>query len=315
MSKLPFDRGLAHYDEPPPSRLEGPSHLEELRANDRFRFANALHAWIEVADDGVITAYGQEGGGMLGATTLAVAGKEATFAAVPFTDITGEPDEDTDRVRFTQTSGGRTGIPTPRHVNRPPFVQLAAPTAWSTVEVTLWADGRHECRFAGASAFPRHWLYDDSGALVAKSGTIDYRRWYRMSFGAATPWGNVDEEVVTGQVESDLERVLSRQIMSDDVKIKKLKAGQHLTRQGDEGADMFLLLDGVVTVTVDDEVVAELGPGAVLGERAAMEGGRRTSTVTARTTCRVAVTSGESLAADARRSLAGEHRREDTGPE
>ena len=30
-------------------------------------------------------------------------------------------------VRFTQTAGGRTGVPTPRRVNRPPFVQVSAP--------------------------------------------------------------------------------------------------------------------------------------------------------------------------------------------
>lgn len=313
MSKLPFDRGLAHYDEPPPERLEGPAHLEELRAHDRFRFANALDAWIGVTD-GVVTSWGQGGGGMIGATTLAVAGKETTFAAVPYADILGEPVVTATSVRFTQTAGGRTGVPTPRRVNRPPFVQLAAPTAWSTVELTLWADGRSSCRIAGASPFPRHWLYDDSGALVAKSGTIEYRRWYRRSFGTATPWGNVDEEVVTGQVESDLERVLSRQIMSGGTKVMKLKAGQRLTRQGDEDGEIYLLLDGVVTVAVDDDVVAELGPGAVLGERAAIEGGRRTSTVTARTVCRVAVTSPATLAGDARAMLAEEHRREETRP-
>ncbi len=243
MSKLPFDRGLAHYDDPPPERLDGPAHLEDLRANDRFRFANALNAWIEVTD-GAITAAGQDGGGMIGVTTLAIAGTAATFAAVPYNDIVGEPERQGDAVRFTQTAGGRTGLPTPRRVNRPPFVQLAAPTAWSTVEVTLWADGRHDCRFAGASPFPRHWLYDDSGSLVAKSGTIEYRRWYRSSFGATTPWGNVDTDVVTGQVESDLERVLSRQIMGGATTVRRLKAGQHLTRQGDHGSELYLLLDG-----------------------------------------------------------------------
>jgi CRP-like cAMP-binding protein len=66
----------------------------------------------------------------------------------------------------------------------------------------------------------------------------------------------------------------------------------------------------VVTVSVVAQVVAELGPGAVLGERATIEDGCRTSTVTARTTCRVAVTDPAALEADVRRTLAGEHRRE-----
>ncbi len=59
-----------------------------------------------------------------------------------------------------------------------------------------------------------------------------------------------------------------------------------LTGQGDHGRGPYLLLDGVVTVSVDDEVVAEIGSEAVLGERSAIAHGCRTSTVTARTTCR-----------------------------
>jgi CRP-like cAMP-binding protein len=54
-----------------------------------------------------------------------------------------------------------------------------------------------------------------------------------------------------------------------------------------------LLLDGVVAVEVDGDEVAEIGPGAVLGERAVLEGGTRTATLRARTGCRVAVVSPE----------------------
>ena len=47
------------------------------------------------------------------------------------------------------------------------------------------------------------------------------------------------------------------------------------------------LLDGVLQVEVDGETVAEVGPGAILGERAAVEGGSRTATLRAVTPCRV----------------------------
>jgi hypothetical protein len=43
--RAPFDWGVLHYDEPPPSRIDD---LEVLRRADRFRFANHLRAWIEV---------------------------------------------------------------------------------------------------------------------------------------------------------------------------------------------------------------------------------------------------------------------------
>ena len=45
-----------------------------------------------------------------------------------------------------------------------------------------------------------------------------------------------------------------------------------LMRQGDPGEELFLLLDGILRVEVDGKAVADLGPGAVLGERPA--GGR-----------------------------------------
>ena len=46
---------------------------------------------------------------------------------------------------------------------------------------------------------------------------------------------------------------------------------------------MFLILDGMFVVEVDGEQVAEIGPGAVVGERASLEGGLRTATLRATT--------------------------------
>ena len=47
MPKLPFELGVARYDAPPPEHLEE-GDLERLRAEDRFREANRLAAFIEV---------------------------------------------------------------------------------------------------------------------------------------------------------------------------------------------------------------------------------------------------------------------------
>ena len=91
--------------------------------------------------------------------------------------------------------------------------------------------------------------------------------------------------------------------------IRKLKAGKLLVEQGAPGAELFLLLDGVLSVEVDGEPIAELGPGAVLGERAVLEGGQRTSSLRAVTACRVAVAAAEQLDLDHlrswRRAIAG----------
>ena len=184
-------------------------------------------------------------------------------------------------MRFEQTAGGRTGVPAPRRVNRPPYVQVSAPLAWTTLQLTLHADGRQEHRLIGASPFPRHWVYDANGRLEGKSATIDYREWSTEVFGDRTPWGCCDSPVLVSAVETALEREMSLAIMrsGERPKIRRLAAGEHLTEQGEEADELYLLLDGLLQVEVDGNVLSEIGPGAVLGERAMLEHGRRTATL------------------------------------
>jgi len=92
--------------------------------------------------------------------------------------------------------------------------------------------------------------------------------------------------------------------------IRKLKAGTTLVRQGEAGTEVFLLLDGVLRVEHDGERLAEYGPGAMLGERAHLEGGLRTSTLVAVTACRVACVEGSALEREALDELSTGHRRE-----
>ena len=65
--------------------------------------------------------------------------------------------------------------------------------------------------------------------------------------------------------------------------IREVKTGNVLAEQGTQGDELYLLLNGVLVVEVDGEQLAELGPGAVLGERAVLEGGARTATLRAAT--------------------------------
>ena len=306
--KLPFELGIGHYDQVPPEVL---TDLEELRAADRFRFANDLRAWIEV-EDGRIVDHGYSGHGMIGSTTLRLAGRSATFAAVEFTDIQQEPEVGDGWVRFTQTAGGRTGAPMPRRVSRPPFIQIESPTAWTTLSLTIHTDGRSEYALTGASKFPRHWIYDSEGKLAAKSGLIDFKTWSMENFDDNTPWGGIDEPAVVAQIESALERQLSATIMQADKepKIRKLKKGATLVEQGAWGADIYVLLDGLLSVEVNGEPVAQVGPGAIVGERALLEGGKRTSTLRALTACKVAVAAADDIDRDALLQLAEGHQRE-----
>lgn len=312
-----FDMGITHYDEPPPEQLTNPAaDLEALRRADRFRFANALRAWIEVDSHETITGFGYSGGAVMGSSTVRLAGLTHSFEAVGLPLIQQPPEVGPDgrSVCFVQTAGGRTGLPAPRRVRRKPFVQWQAPLVWTTLSLTIAVDGTTSSDVPGASRFPRHWIYDTGGGLARKSGMTDFSDWYRRSFGKHSPWGDEDSPALVTAVESALERGLSARIMhgGSKPKIKKLKAGTTLVHEGDRSDSVFLVLDGVLRVDKGGERLAEYGPGALLGERAALEGGLRTSTLVAVTACRIAVANAADLDRAALRTLSEGHRREDS---
>ncbi len=311
LNKAMFESGVAHYDEPPPDRIDD---LEELREADRFRFANRLAAWVDIEDGVIVDAgYASASGGLMGATTVRVAARAATFAAPSMPDLRAEPEWVDGTVRFMQTVGGRTALPAPRRVNHPPYVQLRAPLVWSTLALTFRPDGSSSFEMLGASVFPRHWVYDADGALAAKAGLADFKQWYRKAFGKHSPWGNENSKTFVTAVETALERDLATKIMRGGQKpsVDTLKAGALLTEQGEPGDDVYLLLDGVLVMEVDGEPLAELGPGAIVGERAVLEGGTRTATLRAVTKVRVAIAKSDQLDLDALAEVSLGHRREE----
>ena len=171
LPKLPFTFGVAHYDDPPPDRVD---HIETMHRADLFREANELKAWVEV-EGGKIVDYGHAGRGRIGLTRLKLGPKEIAVPAVAMPTL-----QDTEVgdgwVRFTQTAGGRTGMPAPRSVRGKPYFQINSAIAWTTLALTIRADGTSEYELAGASTFPRHWIYDSDGGLVQKSGVIDFEQ-------------------------------------------------------------------------------------------------------------------------------------------
>lgn len=308
LSRLPFEVGVTHYDRPLPDHYDD---IEDLVGDDRFRFANVLSAWVEVTD-GRIVAHGHQGSGRMGATTVGRGRATMTFPAVALPDLQSTPEVSSQAVTFVQTAGGRTALPAPRRVSHPPFVQVEAPLVWTTLSLTIRADGTSSGTMTGASPFPRHWLYDERAVLVGKSGLLDFRSWYRDAFGRHTPWGDADSPALVTEVESALERSLSATIMGGaKPAIRRLREGDALVEQGRPGADLYLLLDGVLRVEVDGQALADLGPGALVGERAVLEGGLRTSTLRAVTACKVAVAGSDQIDASALAELSQGHRREE----
>ena len=310
VTRIPFEAGVTHYDDPPPDEW---TDLDSVVRPEGARFANDLRAWIEV-QDGRIAGYGQTGAGRVSNTLIRLAGMRIQVEAVAYPELWPEPVVGPDFVRFTRTAGGRPGMTVPRLVKDAPFVTTQGPAVWTTLALTLFADGSTGRELVGASSFPRHWIYDADGKLAGKSALIDFKTWWRTAAVAGSPWHGQDQAVLAAEAETSLERHLSQIIMrSGGAKPTpvKVKAGATILAEGEEADDVVLVLDGLVEVEAGGTELVRLGPGTVLGERASLEQGRRTATVRAVTNCRIVSYLAADLSPEDLRELAAGRHRED----
>ena len=70
---------------------------------------------------------------------------------------------------------------------------------------------------------------------------------------------------------------------------RHLETGETLCRQGDYESEVFVLVEGEASVTIDGSQRATVGTGEVVGELSMETGGRRTATLTAVTPLHVLV--------------------------
>jgi hypothetical protein len=284
LPNMPLGFAVAHYDEPPGDRLRD---LDQLREADAFREANELRAWIEV-DGGEIVAHGRDGRGVVSGARPDLGGDQVAFPVVEFPVIRPEAEVGEGFVRFQQTVGGRIGLPAPRPLRGKPYLHIGSATAWTTLELTLRADGSSQGRLVAASPFPHHSLYGPDGSLMSEHGVADFDGWYHEAF-EESPWSG-------GELEAELDEIVLRS--GAKLQRRRLDPGEILVEQGEAGTEMFMLLDGVLQVEIDGETLAELGSGAVLGELAVLGDGRRTATLRAVRASRVAVLAGTSRLAE-----------------
>ena len=313
VTRVPFGMGVTHYDDPPPDEWKD---LDSVLGPEGARFANDLRAWVDV-EDGKITGHGQGGGGRVSSTLVRLRGMRVQVEAVGYPELRPEPVIGEDFVRFTQTAGGRPGVPAPRLVKEAPFLKTEGPTVWTTLALTIYADGSTGYELVGASSFPRHWIYDAHGKLAGKSALIDFKTWYRTATLAHSPWRGHENEILATEAETALERRLSLTIMRAGGRpppVANVRAGDTIFAEGEAADHIVLVLDGMVEVEAAGSVLAKLGPGSVLGERASLEQGRRTATVRALTNCRLVSYLAADLPASDLSELAAGHHREDQQP-
>jgi hypothetical protein len=288
MPFVPLELAVAHYDEPPPTTTPD---LERLRRQDAFREANKLEAWIEVVDSEIVD-YGQRGLSLISDPRLELEQRQVAFPSIEFPVIQPEPEVGDGWARFTQTVGGRIGLPVPRPVAGRPYFHVGAISAWTTLEVLIHSDGSSESRLLAASPFPRHSLYGSDGRLLDVYGGVE------LELGDGSPWGNEETPAFAAAVESELERKLATSILRTGAKLvrRRVAPGETLVEQGRAGVDLFILLDGLLDVEVDGETVAQVGSGAILGERGVLGDGLRTATLRAVRSSRVAVVGSDQIA-------------------
>ena len=275
LPELPIGLAVAHHDEPPGDVL---GDLDELRDADRFREANRLRGWIEV-ENGEIVDHGLDGHGVVTGAGLDLDARQVAFPAIEFPVIRPEPELGRGFVRLQQTVGGRIGFPVPRPLRGRGYFHIGSALAWTTLELVIRADGSSQGSLLAASPFPHHSVYDAEGEFVSEHGLTDFAGWYRESHDDS-PWDG-------DELEDELDRVAVRS--GARLRRRRLDFGEKLVEQGEPGAEMFLLLEGVLDVEIDGQPVARVGSGAMLGELAVLGNGRRTATLRAARPSRVAV--------------------------
>ena len=202
-----------------------------------------------------IVDQGSEGRGLLGVTRMRLGGP-------------GWPSRRCGLPAHPARAGGRRRLGSVRADRRrqdgPARAAARAGQAVLPADVGLCVDDARSCSsmptgapgpLVGASPFPRHWVYDDEGQLVEKSGTIDFETWYRESYGENTPWGGEDSPAFVTAVETQLEREVTESVMQLDAKPRRrrLAPGRDAGRAGRRGRRVFVLLDGVLQVEVDGD--------------------------------------------------------------
>lgn len=79
------------------------------------------------------------------------------------------------------------------------------------------------------------------------------------------------------------------EVFKDSEDVVSLPAGSIIATEGDEGTQMYVVMKGEVTISVNDKVLATASPGEIVGEMALINSNIRSATIIAQTDCRLAL--------------------------
>ncbi|HMB61401.1 MAG TPA: cyclic nucleotide-binding domain-containing protein [Xanthomonadales bacterium] len=79
------------------------------------------------------------------------------------------------------------------------------------------------------------------------------------------------------------------EVFKDSEDLVEFSAGDVIIMEGREGDHMYVVMEGEVTISLKDTVLATARRGEMVGEMALINSDRRSATVTAKTDCQLAV--------------------------
>lgn len=79
------------------------------------------------------------------------------------------------------------------------------------------------------------------------------------------------------------------EVFKDSQDIVTYPAGTEIIREGDEGNQMYVVIDGEVGISIKDKLIATASRGEIVGEMALISPDLRSATVTARRDSQLAV--------------------------
>jgi CRP-like cAMP-binding protein len=79
------------------------------------------------------------------------------------------------------------------------------------------------------------------------------------------------------------------EVFSDSEDLVEFLAGTEIITEGREGSHMYVVMQGEVTITLKNKVLATASSGEIVGEMALINSELRSATVTAKTDCVLAL--------------------------
>lgn len=79
------------------------------------------------------------------------------------------------------------------------------------------------------------------------------------------------------------------EVFKDSEDVVDFPAGSVIAREGSTGSHMYVVMTGEVTMAIGDNVLATALPGEIVGEMALINSNVRSSTIAAKTDCRLAL--------------------------